>query len=106
MQEVGLRIKLDIKLTPELKREGLVREVIRAVQNARKQAGLNVDDRIKLTLATDDHELSQAVQEHKDLIATETLAVELVPSMVDSDFDQTVKVEGRQLSIALASQSK
>jgi isoleucyl-tRNA synthetase len=94
-------ITLDLRITPELKREGLMREVIRNVQNARKQAGLNVDDRITLSLHADDSELSKALQEHKDTIAQETLAVSTAKKVTDA-FTQEVKVEGMLLTITLA----
>lgn len=74
--------ELDIKLTPALKREGMVREVARGVQDARKGAGLNVDDLIKLSLSTTDEQLRKAIYEHQDTLAAETLAATVV-------FDQT-----------------
>lgn len=76
------RVTLDTELTPELKREGMMREVVRNVQSARKQAGLQIDDRIRLSLSTTDGELRMALEEHMATIATETLAKEVV-------FDQT-----------------
>lgn len=82
----GEGVQLDTEITPELKREGMMREVVRNVQNARKQAGLNVDDRIKLSLSTTDEELHQAIREHSGTITTETLATSL-------DFDQTLAFE-------------
>ncbi len=92
-------VDLDLDITPELKREGLAREVVRFVQQARKQAGLNVDDRINLSLATDDIELSDAMDEHKDTIAAETLAQTVNKGWHASEFD--VKVEGQALKISL-----
>ena len=91
-------IEISKQLTPELKREGLMREVIRHVQSARKKAGLQVDDRIMLQLTTNDEQLRQAIDEHAEAIATETLAVfgEV------HDNQSTVTVEGAGLEIALA----
>ena len=94
----GGEVVIDEKLTPELKREGLTREVIRHVQSARKKAGLQVDDRIILTLKTEDNELGQAIAEHSQTIATETLAT--FGETVDNS--STVKVEGVELQIALS----
>ncbi|QJU07266.1 GNAT family N-acetyltransferase [Candidatus Saccharibacteria bacterium oral taxon 488] len=90
-------IEISKHLTPELKREGLMREVIRHVQSARKKAGLQVDDRIMLQLTTSDEQLRQATDEHAEAIATETLAVfgEV------HDNQSTVTVEGAELEIAL-----
>lgn len=92
--------ELDLKLTPALRREGMMREVVRNIQNARKQAGLNVDDRIKLSLSTTDEELRKAINEHQETITAETLATAVV-------FDQTFShetacsVEGAPLTISL-----
>lgn len=79
-------VRIDTKLTPSLKREGMMREVIRNVQSARKQADLSIDDRIRLSLSTTDKELHKAIDEHRETIAAETLATELV-------FDQTFAFE-------------
>ncbi len=91
---------LDFTITPELKREGLMREVVRVVQAARKDAGLNVDDRITLQLTTDDTELRSAIDEHAETIKTETLAVKL--ASVDGGYETKVKVEGKELAICLS----
>src|SRR5437762_11136238 len=66
-------VALNLELDDELVREGLAREVVRAIQNARKSAGLNVEDRIALTLGGDD-ELVAAARAHEDYVAGEVLA--------------------------------
>ena len=93
-------MKIDGTLTPELKREGLMREVIRYVQTARKNAGLNVDDRIVLSLETSDKELQKAIGEHKQTIKSETLAVTLAD--VADGHDETAKIDGVVLRICLS----
>ncbi len=97
--KVSAEVAIDEKLTPELKREGLMREVIRHVQSARKAAGLNVDDRIALSLSSEDDELVNAINEHEQTIMDETLATQMVEH--DLSFAQSVKVEGSDLVISL-----
>jgi isoleucyl-tRNA synthetase len=80
------KVAIDTEVTQALRREGMMREVVRNVQNARKQAGLNVDDRIELSLSTTDGELHKAIKEHQGTIKAETLAKSL-------DFDQTLVFE-------------
>lgn len=97
---VGEEPVLDIELTPALKREGTMRELIRYVQEARKAAGLNVDDRIKLSFATDSKELASIYVEYADKIKEETLAVSITSD--DSlSYQTTVMVEDTELTIAL-----
>ena len=95
-----LEVRLDKNMTPELKREGLMREVVRFVQNARKQANLQIDDRILLNLETEDELLLQTISEHGHEIAKETLALEFVERQEDM-FSVEVKVEGSVLNIGL-----
>jgi isoleucyl-tRNA synthetase len=95
----GEELALDLEVTPGLKREGLMREVIRHVQNARKQAGLNVDDRIVLHLQTTDTELQKAITQHEKTIAAETLADEVRPG--DYSYATSVKVEDAELKLFL-----
>lgn len=94
-------IELDTSVTPELRREGMMREVIRAVQNARKEAGLEVDDRISLHLHTADKELQQAITEHTGTISSEVLAEKLTEKLNTASFAKEVSVEGIQLTIGI-----
>ena len=93
-------VEISKHLTPELKREGLMREVIRHVQSARKKAGLQVDDRIMLQLTTDDEQLRQAIDEHAELIAAETLAT----FGQGEAYSTTATIEGAELQITLQRQ--
>jgi isoleucyl-tRNA synthetase len=96
-------VVLDTTVTPELSREGLARDTVRWVQQERKNAGLEVSDRIVLHLGGPE-EARLAWSEHRDLIAHETLAVELemgepvpgTPTLSVGENSQiTVKVSSR-----------
>ena len=67
---------LNIELTDELVAEGIARDTIRAIQQARKDAGLNVSDRINLTVSAPQDTL-EALRTHEELVTGETLAVSL-----------------------------
>ena len=93
-------VEINKHLTPELKREGLMREVIRHVQSARKKAGLQVDDRIELGITSSDTEIAQAVDAFADTIKAETLAIKL-GSAADDMEKYDVKVDGKPVEIYL-----
>ncbi|WP_455135083.1 isoleucine--tRNA ligase [Schaalia cardiffensis] len=85
----GTFVVLDTELTPELEAEGYARDVIRAIQDERKNAGLHVADRIDLALAVPAERVG-AVETHREMIAHETLAL-------------SVSVEaGEKLSVSVA----
>ena len=90
----GAKLILDKTLTPELKEEGIAREIIRAVQAARKHAGLQVDDPIKLSLSCDIPEA------HLSLIKTEVGATAITH---DDNFahDEIAKINGENVTISL-----
>jgi isoleucyl-tRNA synthetase len=77
--EGGETVALAVTVTAELRREGLAREFIRLVQDARKGDGLDVTDRIALRWLTGDQELAAALREHRAMIAGEVLATEFGP---------------------------
>jgi isoleucyl-tRNA synthetase len=80
--DAGETVAIDIAISPELRREGIAREVIRLVQDARKNDGLDVSDRISLRWISADPEVSAALTEHAGLIAGEVLAVDYGPEAV------------------------
>jgi len=96
-------IALDTVLTPELEQEGLVREVIRNVQSARKQADLQIDDRIHLQLGSDHPQLASALQQPAllELIKQETLAVDVNAAELEDAYAVVVKIEATELGIKL-----
>jgi isoleucyl-tRNA synthetase len=98
--EAGHAVALSLELDDDLLREGWAREVVRAVQEARKQAGLDVTDRIDLALGGDEG-LLDAVRQHEDYLAGEVLASEI--SFGDGDGDgSAAHIDGRELRISLS----
>ena len=75
--EGSLTVALDVTITEELRKEGIARELVNRIQNARKDLGLEVTDKIKLTIL-DDQNLQAAVSENKEYIMSETLTLKLV----------------------------
>jgi isoleucyl-tRNA synthetase len=75
VNEQGETVALDLEVTAELRRAGLAREVVRTLQEARKNAGLEVSDRIRLWLVGAGADLGEALEFHSDEIAREVLAV-------------------------------
>ncbi len=86
--EGGVTVALDTALTPELIAEGLARETVNRIQNLRKDAGLDVSDRIALRLTTDSEELTAALDTHRAYIYGETLASEM-----DAEGEQDAALE-------------
>ncbi|HTU16954.1 MAG TPA: DUF5915 domain-containing protein, partial [Gemmataceae bacterium] len=96
-------IALDTRITEELSREGMARDVVRHVQEQRKEAGLEMEDRIVLYLGTESEKLRAALDTHRDYLAAETLTVEWSsqPLMGADVHRATVKVDGQPLTIEL-----
>jgi isoleucyl-tRNA synthetase len=97
----GSELKLDVTLTPTLRREGLMREIIRVVQSARKNAGLNVDDRITLALSSEAAEVTEAISSHTDGIKAETLASHLHVGHKTLAHTAEAMIEGQKLIVSL-----
>ena len=95
--EAGHAVALQLELDDELRREGLAREIVHAVQNARKEAGLEITDRIRLALGGDDT-LIAAAQAHEPYIAGEVLATSVAYDALNG---VTAKLDGQELRIEL-----
>ncbi len=96
-----VEVMVDVRLTEELALAGMAREVVRHVQELRKTAGLNIEDRIVLDLGTDGAELKKAIDAHRDAIGAETLTAQWAAPNGEAH-RATVKIEGQALEIALA----
>jgi len=92
--ERDVLVALDVAVTPELEDEGLVREVVRAVQDLRKDAGYDVADRIALTVVTDDARLRKAVEKFSDYLKGETLATTVAYERGAADASFDFELEG------------
>jgi isoleucyl-tRNA synthetase len=99
-------VALDLTIDEDLLTEGRAREIVHAVQNARKSAGLEVEDRIELALSGD-LALIAAAEAHRDYLTGETLAVRLdlppdtTSSAVAMDYSEQTEIDGLALTIAL-----
>jgi isoleucyl-tRNA synthetase len=96
--EAGRAVALALELDEELRREGLAREIVHAVQNARREAGLDVTDRIQLTLGGDS-ELLEAARAHESYLSGETLATSVSYDGIEGGTETTV--EGKPLRISV-----
>jgi isoleucyl-tRNA synthetase len=98
----GTQVMLDTRLTPELKAEGTARDVVRFVQGTRKDAGLDVADKIALYLGTTAEPLRSAIAAHRDTIAGETQVIAWLDAPPADGFTAAdKKVDGHPLTIAL-----
>jgi isoleucyl-tRNA synthetase len=98
-------VALDLAIDEELREEGRAREIVHAVQAARKAAGLEVEDRIELWLHGDG-QLTSAALAHRDYLSGETLALALsvgdgASAASEKDFSQQVQIDGLALAISL-----
>ncbi|HZD17844.1 MAG TPA: class I tRNA ligase family protein, partial [Actinomycetota bacterium] len=96
-----LTVALELEVTPELEREGLARELVRLVQDARREAGLEVSDRIALGVETSGA-LADALAQHRDYVSAETLATTLREEAVDQPLGRrSSTVEGTAVTVTL-----
>ncbi len=96
-------VGISTEITPELRAEGYIRDIAHIVQNMRKNAGLEISDRIHLSIsAPADSDMASAIAEHADYIANETLAVDINGQIADEVARDRHSVDGVEVEIALA----
>ncbi|MEX2422084.1 MAG: DUF5915 domain-containing protein, partial [Actinomycetota bacterium] len=97
----GVTVALELEVTPDLRREGLARELVRVAQDARRAAGLQVGDRIVLAL-TVEGALAEALAAHRDVIAAETLATDIVEGPDEgATYRQTLELDGGPIAVSV-----
>jgi len=96
----GVVVVLSTEVTPELHREGLVREVISHVQGIRRDLDLKYDQRIRL-FASFEGDLAQAIEEHSEHLRKETLTVEICPLTTEPDSIREIEIDGFSCRIAV-----
>ncbi|MFE6133592.1 isoleucine--tRNA ligase [Streptomyces sp. NPDC056437] len=102
--DAGATVALDLEITPELRLAGLARDAIRLIQEARKNSGLDVADRIAVVWSSTDPSTTEALREHAPLIADEVLATSFTPSTPPADFGPPFTDEGLSLTFHLRKQ--
>ncbi|WP_406475353.1 isoleucine--tRNA ligase [Streptomyces platensis] len=99
--DAGATVALDLEITPELRRAGLARDAIRLIQDARKNSGLDVADRIALRWQSTDEEVRTALTDHTDLISDEVLATDFAPGEADASYGSAFTDESLALTFRL-----
>ncbi len=100
VREGTASVALDLEVTGELRREGLARDLVRAVQDLRKAAGLAVDDRTELAVKAEG-EVAEAVAAHRDYLLGETLATALHRAPQGDGHDARLEVDGQEVRLWL-----
>jgi len=95
--EGTLKVSLDLEITPELKKEGLAREIVRAINQLRKDSGLTVNDKVDLVYETDDAELAGALSQYGEEVKNSVLATSLVAGTGETE----LAVSGRVLRVKM-----
>ena len=97
-----LKVELDTKLTPELRQEGVKREIVRFINNMRKQAGFTIADRVDIYWQTDDKEIKQAMAKYKDDIIKDTLADKMNEDKSEQvDLSKEIKINGAEARLGI-----
>lgn len=96
-----LSVNLNTKVTRDLKLEGIARDMIRFIQSSRREAGLNVEDRISLIVDSKNKDIVETVKKYQEMIASEVLAKELLISDKKYQFKKQISIDDMELSLSL-----
>ena len=96
----GITVGLTTKLTEELLREGMVRDLIRHVQIMRKNANFAVEDRIKIN-GLIDGPLGDALEDYKEFFCNETLTIEMTEKSNKGEYESTFEIQDQSLTLSI-----
>ncbi|UCE14305.1 MAG: hypothetical protein JSV04_03790, partial [Candidatus Heimdallarchaeota archaeon] len=97
-QNYNLKLILETQITNDLKQEGIAREIVRAIQNLRKNAELDLDQIILVKYETRDTKLSESLNTFVDYIQKETLAAEIIPEATEGG---TFTINGSNINLSI-----
>lgn len=97
-------VVLDTEITSELAAEGIARDFVRFVQDGRKKANFNIEDRIVTSWDTDDDVVAAALDTHSEYIARETLSTKISRSKDKHEYDEEVKLSGKMVQFGISRQ--
>ena len=93
-------------ITPQLHNEGLIRDLIRYIQNLRKDSDLSVDDRINLVIKYNDESLDVALKDHQDYLLNEVLGVQMEDDINLMDYSNSFKINNKEIIVGIRVNSK
>ena len=102
----GVFVGISTTITTELHNEGLVRDLIRHIQNLRKDSNLSVDDRIDLVIKHDDKSLLTAVKNHEEYLLNEVLGINILDDLDLMDYSNSLKINGKEVLIGIGINNK
>ena len=98
--EKGVTVAIDANITPELRAEGLAREIVRRIQDLRKQADFNIEDRITTAYETEG-EIAKVFTEWGDYIKAETLTNTVTTSVLNVDLSAEITIDGIPVKLGI-----
>lgn len=99
--ENGLTVALDIEIDEALKQEGLARDLVNRIQNMRKDIGLEVQDKIKVKLSSENDLITKSADVFKDYISRETQALDLIIENKSNTDTEKLEIDGIEFNLAL-----
>ena len=103
-EDGNIRIGLNTEITDELKKEGYVREIIRTINQMRKEMNLTINDSIRIEFSESDADLKSVLKEYRDEIMDSVLATEMQETSTSSvqDGEKEIEIDGKKMSISIS----